>query len=245
MGIVYEPVEDGIGDGGIGDGLMPGSHRELTGDDCGSRAVPVIEDLEEFLVLAILTLCYAPIIYDKDLGSGDLLKKPGKAPIGLSKGEASEEFGDIEVECPMALAACLMGQGTGHKGLTAAGGTGDYDILVVCDPVARGQLFYLGSLKSPAVPEIQILYGGGLFEAGIGKAGCQSTILLPDPLALYQHGEAFIEGELGHRGGGSLLLIGFGHATEFHLIEFGHSGLIEHIGIPFWASRPLRRETTA
>ena len=43
MCIADEPVEDGIGDSGVGDGFVPGGHRELTGDDGGACAVAVKE----------------------------------------------------------------------------------------------------------------------------------------------------------------------------------------------------------
>ena len=35
MGVVDQTVEDGVGDGGIADLLVPVIHRELTGDDGG------------------------------------------------------------------------------------------------------------------------------------------------------------------------------------------------------------------
>ena len=62
--------------------------------------MPVTEDLEEFLVFVDVDLCYTPVVNDKDLGSGDLLKKTGEAPVSLSQSETSEEFRHIEVECP-------------------------------------------------------------------------------------------------------------------------------------------------
>ena len=36
MGVVDEPVEHRIGDGGIANVLVPGLQRELTGDDGGA-----------------------------------------------------------------------------------------------------------------------------------------------------------------------------------------------------------------
>ena len=99
--------------------------------------MPVVEYLEEFAVLPFLDLCHSPVVDDEEWGSGDLLKQVREASISLCQGEAAEEFGRIEVECPMALPARLVCQGACHKGLTAACGTCDDHILVVGDPVSR------------------------------------------------------------------------------------------------------------
>ena len=47
MGIVDEPVEDGIGEGGAADDVVPGVDGQLAGDDGGGAAVSVLEDLEQ------------------------------------------------------------------------------------------------------------------------------------------------------------------------------------------------------
>lgn len=94
----------------------------------------VVEDLEEFMVLAFLDLGDTPVIDEEDLSLGDPLKETREAAISLSEGEAAEEFGAIEVDGPVALPTRLVCQGAGHKGLAAAGGTCDDNVLVVRDP---------------------------------------------------------------------------------------------------------------
>jgi hypothetical protein len=49
MGVVDEPVEDGVGIGGLVYGAMPGLHRKLAGDDGRRAAVSVFEDLEQIM----------------------------------------------------------------------------------------------------------------------------------------------------------------------------------------------------
>ena len=233
MCIVDEPVEDGIGDSGVGDGFVPGGHRELTGDDGGACAVAVVEDLQELVVLAILDLGHTPVVDEEESSLGDFLKQAREAAVCLGQGEAAEEFGCIEVDRPVALPTRLVCQGAGHKGLAASSGACDDDVLVVGDPVAGGEMLYLGTPESPAVPEVEVLDGGGLFQPGVCQPGCQGPVLLPYPLAFDQHGEAFLEAELGNSGTGPLLLVGFGHAVEFHLIELCHGRFIQHLCMPF------------
>ena len=47
MSRMDQAVEDGIGDGGLPDQLMPGIDRELTGDEGGAAIVAIIEDFQE------------------------------------------------------------------------------------------------------------------------------------------------------------------------------------------------------
>ena len=51
IGIVNEPVKDGIGKRRISDDLVPMFDRELTGDDGGSSVVPIFENLEKITAL--------------------------------------------------------------------------------------------------------------------------------------------------------------------------------------------------
>jgi len=47
MGVVYQTVEDGVGDGGVADLLVPVIHGKLAGDDGGGMAVSFFKDLQE------------------------------------------------------------------------------------------------------------------------------------------------------------------------------------------------------
>src|SRR5436190_23436455 len=51
VGIVHEPIEDGVGDGGIADDLVPVLDRKLAGDDGRAAPVPVLHDLQEVAAL--------------------------------------------------------------------------------------------------------------------------------------------------------------------------------------------------
>jgi hypothetical protein len=48
---VDETVENSVGDGGIGDHLVPVIDRHLAGDDGRSALVPVVNDLEKVAAL--------------------------------------------------------------------------------------------------------------------------------------------------------------------------------------------------
>jgi hypothetical protein len=49
--VVDEAVQDGVGDGGVADPLVPAFAGKLAGDHRGSGAVAVFEDLEQVMPL--------------------------------------------------------------------------------------------------------------------------------------------------------------------------------------------------
>ena len=53
MGVVDEPVEDGVGDGGVGDRLVPVIDWQLAGHDGRAAIVPIVDDLQEIATLLL------------------------------------------------------------------------------------------------------------------------------------------------------------------------------------------------
>jgi hypothetical protein len=47
MGVVDQSVEDGVGDGGVADLLVPVIHRKLADDDGGGMTVPLLDNLQK------------------------------------------------------------------------------------------------------------------------------------------------------------------------------------------------------
>jgi len=54
MGMMDEPIEDGIAEGGVADNVMPVIDRELTGDEGGTSAVAVLEHFEEISAFGLV-----------------------------------------------------------------------------------------------------------------------------------------------------------------------------------------------
>lgn len=47
VSVMDEPVENGVSQGRIANGVVPVLDRELAGDDRGAAAVPIFEDLQQ------------------------------------------------------------------------------------------------------------------------------------------------------------------------------------------------------
>jgi hypothetical protein len=62
VAVVNEPITDGIGDGGVGDQLMPVAHRQLAGDQGGTQAMAVFKDLQQIVLLLGAEALEAPVV---------------------------------------------------------------------------------------------------------------------------------------------------------------------------------------
>ena len=50
VGVVDQPIQNGVGHGGIGDDFVPLVNRELAGNERGTLALAVIEHLQELAI---------------------------------------------------------------------------------------------------------------------------------------------------------------------------------------------------
>ena len=62
VGVVDEAVEDGVGERGVADDLVPLLDRNLAGDQNRRALVAILEDFEEIALLGLGELRQAPII---------------------------------------------------------------------------------------------------------------------------------------------------------------------------------------
>src|ERR1017187_9478605 len=74
IGVVDQPIQDGIGHRGIGNNFVPLIERELAGNEGGSLALAVIEHLQELAVEFSWNTGNAEIVNYQQRGSGQLLE---------------------------------------------------------------------------------------------------------------------------------------------------------------------------
>ena len=88
-----------------------------------------------------------------------------------------------------------MGEGTAEKGLAAAGGAVNDEILSRANPIATAETGDLAAIESAPGAEVEVLNAGAFLEGGELQQAGESPILAVDDLALDQEAEAFLEGE--------------------------------------------------
>lgn len=62
VGVVYDPVENGVGDCGLADHVVPARDGQLRGDDCGSPLITFLEEFEQVEALLVREPVGAPIV---------------------------------------------------------------------------------------------------------------------------------------------------------------------------------------
>jgi len=137
---VEEPVADGVGQRGLADVIVPLGRGELTGDDRGAAAVPVLKDLEQVAAFLVLHGRERPIVEEEDVHPGELAEEAAVGAVGAGQAEVIEQPGGPAVVGAVAAAAGLVGEGTGDEAFAGAGGAGDEDLLMLVDPAAGGEL---------------------------------------------------------------------------------------------------------
>ena len=113
MGVVHEPVEDGVGVGGITDHLVPSVDRDLAGEDGRTAAVALFEDFVEVAAGAGVERIETPIVEDEELGASESAHDAGIAPVAARQREIGEQLGDALVEHRAVVAAGLLAESTG------------------------------------------------------------------------------------------------------------------------------------
>jgi hypothetical protein len=76
------------------------------------------------------------------------------------------------------------------------------------------------AVETAGMTIVDVLDGGIGFEAGVFETSSERLILEPIPLLVHQQGETLFEAEAGSFGIFQLAANGFGHAGQFHRIQF-------------------------
>jgi hypothetical protein len=81
MGVVDEPIKDGICDSRIADQFVPVVDGELAGHDGRGASMAVVEDLQEIAPLVGREWGEAPVIEDQELDARERPEEPAVAAI--------------------------------------------------------------------------------------------------------------------------------------------------------------------
>jgi hypothetical protein len=124
---------------------------------------------------------------------GESLHETAVTTIGPGERDLVEELRRAQIKGPEALAAGLLGKGTGKKGFSHPGRAADKDILVLSDPVTRQKVHHDRFVDPSGGSVINVLDRGLKFESGLLEETFKAIILLPGPMTIHEDAEAFIE----------------------------------------------------
>ena len=83
VGIVDQAVEDGVGQGGVAEEVMPVCEGELAGDDGGFSVESVIEDFQQVALPIFIDGGQSPVVEDDDIDAGELFEPSGIAAVAF------------------------------------------------------------------------------------------------------------------------------------------------------------------
>ena len=111
VGVVNQPVEDGVSECGVADGLMPLIDWQLAGDDGGAAALTVFEQIAR---LRGGQDGQAPVVQDQDLGAFDGFRDAGMLAITPGDGQCLEKPGNAVIHHAPVVSAGLVAKRTGN-----------------------------------------------------------------------------------------------------------------------------------
>ena len=115
MGVVHQPVEGGIGQGGFTQGIVPTGDRKLAGDDGGAPLAAVLDDLEEIRRLVGGEWPQGQVVEDEDVDLGERHQEPRPAAVEAGQSQVGEQTWHPLVEGGAAGSDSGLGQGAGEE----------------------------------------------------------------------------------------------------------------------------------
>lgn len=201
VGVVDKTVEDGVGQSGFSDALVPEVDRILAGDQGGAGLPAVFEDFQEIVEMVLGERQETEIVQEQKIHLGPGYEEPGGLSGLPGQGDLGEEPGSAEKETGEAQKAGLMSEGPGEKALADTGGSDDQEVLVGPDPFASGQFLKQGTVQAPGGPVVGVIETGGLPDPAFGQTPDKLLVLPLEKFPVGEQAETLLEGEVPGRGG--------------------------------------------
>jgi hypothetical protein len=169
-----EPVQHGVGDGGVADVLMPVVDGHLAGDDGRGPVVAIIDDLHQVAPLFAGQRRNRPIIEDQQVHPGQVLQGAGVTAVTACDAEPLQQPGHALIQHGSIVAAGTMAQSARQPGFACSRLPRDEQILMAFDPFAARQFLEQGAVETAGGTVIDILGCGLLAEARKTQPGCET-----------------------------------------------------------------------
>jgi len=91
IGVVDEPIEEGVGQRRVAESFMAAADRDLSGNQGRAALVAIVEDLEDVSGLGRAEGVAQPVVQDQKLGSGDRVEELGVGAVGAGEIQGVEQ----------------------------------------------------------------------------------------------------------------------------------------------------------
>lgn len=134
MGVMDDAVQDGVGQCGFSDHIVPGCHGQLGRDQRRFPAIAFLKDFQEIEALLISQRMCSPVVEYQQLNTSKLVDKAWEATVEPGKCEIFEEPWHPNVENRIVQARSLSTEGAGNPCFSGARLAGQDQILVRLQP---------------------------------------------------------------------------------------------------------------
>lgn len=152
-----QAVENGVGDGGLTERVVPMTDRELTGDNGGAELVTVLDDLEQISCLFGSQRPQREVVKDEDVDLGPGRHQARQTAIGTGESKVAEHAWSAQVERGVTATQGGVSKSASDVGLAAAGGSGDEDVAMRWHPLRVGQAEHQRAIQAAWAVEVEVL----------------------------------------------------------------------------------------
>jgi hypothetical protein len=233
VGMVDQPVEDGIAKGRVAHEVMPILHRDLARDERGPTPGPILDDFQEIAAFTIPERRQAPVIENEQLRFRELLEQSAVGAVGARADQVlAQQARHPRIADTMPLATGTLPERAREPRFARAGRTDQERDLVRANPIATGETKDGGAVQPTLCTEVDVLDARRHTEAGELQEAGEAPIGARGPLAFEQETEAVFEAQRRDVGDTALFLEGLGHARESERVEEREGLFNEHAASP-------------
>lgn len=195
IGIVDDPVADGVGQSGVVQILVPLAGVILGTEDGGGHLVSGLYQFQYIPGLCFLEGIEQPLVQDEQLVLLELFHVIPVGSIGPGHGDLHQQIRQADVPHGVKAAAGSHAKGAGQISLSGPGGSQNDDIVCFLEVGAGGQAQDLLLVQPSFRMVLNILdTGGGVRVASVADEPGQTVAFPGAPLRVYQHGKAVLKG---------------------------------------------------
>src|ERR1700730_18161592 len=228
MGVVNDPVEDGVGEGWLAGQVMPAIDRDLAGDQGGAAAVAVLDNLQHVMTLLGPQRLEPPIIEDEELDATERPHQTRVSPVAAGEREIAEHPGHALIEHRAIVAACLVAERASQPTFADAGRPFDDQVLRLLDPAPGGQCLEQRTVEGAGGAIMDVFDRRLVAQPGIAQSCPQPPVVAFRDFAIEQEGEPFGMREIGALRIGLQLGEGARHAGEPELVHLVEGWMGQH-----------------
>ena len=201
VGVVNQPVEDSVSEGGVGKDAVPGRDRELRGDQGSRLAIPVVCDFQQVATLDDIQRRQPKVIKDEQIRFFNFSQQFDPGSFIPRRQQVIQQAAHPEVFHFESLPAGGIAEGGGQPGLAGTASPCDKQVAAFLHPRTVGQPGHLRPVYLADGVIVNILQAGfRVAQRGRLSQPGQLVVLPGQPLGVHQHGQPFLERQFPHGG---------------------------------------------